>query len=95
MGNTVDLASGAKQEWLGESVYQVPEVQISEIRSWPFISAMSYHRSGGEAIWRGDRHRIVLTLDPLLPILVQIEQGRTPANAACSSPDSGSLSSRS
>lgn len=72
-----ELVSGAGQEWLGHSVYQVPEVQISEVRSWASMTAVSYHRSAGEAVWRGDRHRVVLTPDPLLPMLVQVEQGRT------------------
>ena len=74
-GSTANLASGAGQEWLGNSVYQAPEVQISGIKSWASITAVSYHRGGGESIWRGDRHRIVLTPDQLPPMLVQIEQG--------------------
>jgi hypothetical protein len=38
---------------------------------------MSYHRDGGEAIWRGDRHRLILARDPRPPMLLQVEQGRT------------------
>ena len=73
-GSTADLACGAGQKWLGNSFYQAPEVQISGMKSWASITAVSYHRGGGESIWRGDRHRIVLTPDQLPPMLVQIEQ---------------------
>jgi AraC family transcriptional regulator len=38
---------------------------------------MSFHRDGGETIWRGDCHRLVLTLDQLPSALLQVEQGRT------------------
>ena len=57
-GSTADLASGAGQEWLGNSVWQVPWLEISRIKSWASITAVSYHRGGGEAIWRSDRHRL-------------------------------------
>jgi AraC family transcriptional regulator len=76
-GRTVVDASGAKRDWLGNSVYQAPEVEISGIKSWGSITAMSYHRGGGESIWRGDRNRIVLTPDQLPPTLAQIEQEHT------------------
>jgi AraC family transcriptional regulator len=72
--STANLACDAGPEWLGNSVYQAPEVQISGIKSWASITAVSYHRGGGESTWRGDRHRIVLTPDQLPPMLVQIEQ---------------------
>jgi AraC family transcriptional regulator len=70
------LASGAKPDWLGHSLWQVPDLEISRIKSWPSITAMSYHRSGGELIWRGDRHRLVLMRDELPPVLMQVEQAR-------------------
>jgi len=38
---------------------------------------MSYLRDGGEAIWRGDRPRLVLIPEGLPPVLMQVEQGRT------------------
>jgi AraC family transcriptional regulator len=38
---------------------------------------MSYHRDGGEATWRGDRHRLILARDPRPPMLLQVEQGST------------------
>jgi AraC family transcriptional regulator len=76
-GSTAGPASGAEQDWLGNSVWQAPKVKISGIKSWPSITAMSYQRDGGEAMWRGDRHRAVLTLDQLPPVLFQVEQGHT------------------
>jgi AraC family transcriptional regulator len=76
-GSTRELGCGAGQEWLGNSFYQAPAVQISGIKSWASITAVSYHRGGGETIWRGDRHRIVLTPVKLPPMLVQIEQEHT------------------
>jgi AraC family transcriptional regulator len=72
--STAEIASGAGQEWFGNSFYRAPTVQISGIKSWASITAVSYHRDGGETIWRGDRHRIVLTPDQLPAMLVQIEQ---------------------
>jgi AraC family transcriptional regulator len=45
---------------------------------------MSFHRDGGETIWRGDRHRLVLTLEEVPPALLQVEQGpvwQSPLNA--------------
>src|SRR5271166_2152774 len=72
-----DLAAGAGQEWLGNSAWQVPELEISRIESWPSITAASYHRGEGESIWRGDRHRIAVALDQVPPLLMQVEQGST------------------
>jgi AraC family transcriptional regulator len=77
-GSTSDLASGAGQDWLGNSVFQVPELEISRIKSWASIAAVSYHRGDGETIWRGDgHHRLVLAPDQLPPQHVQVEQGHT------------------
>jgi AraC family transcriptional regulator len=74
-GSTGELASGAKLGWLGESRWQANKIEISEIKSWPSITAMSYHRDGGEATWRGDRPRLVLIPEGLPPVLLQVEQG--------------------
>jgi AraC family transcriptional regulator len=76
-GSTADPASGAGQEWLGNSIWESPKIEISRMKSWPSIAAMSYHRDGGEATWRGDRHRLILARDPRPPMLLQVEQGRT------------------
>src|SRR5271154_3382099 len=64
-------------DWLGNSVWQRPEVGISRIRSSASITAVSFHRSAGEGTWRGARHRVVLTLDHLPSYLVQVEGGHT------------------
>jgi hypothetical protein len=50
--STADLASGTKPEWLGNSLWQGPKVEFSRIKSWPSITAMSYHRDDGEYIWQ-------------------------------------------
>src|SRR5262245_20298353 len=76
-GSTVELASGAKPEWLGNSVWQSPKIEISRIKSWASIAAFTYHRAGGESIWRGDRHRMVLVPDQAPSALLQIDQGPT------------------
>jgi AraC family transcriptional regulator len=76
-GSTASLESGAEQEWLGSSVWRAPKIEISRIKSWASIMAMSYHRDNGEAIWRGDRHRLILARDQRPPMLLQVEQGPT------------------
>jgi len=76
-GSTVGLASGAGPDWLGNSVWQVPGLEISSTKSWGSITAMSFRRGDGETIWRSDRHRIILIPDPHSPVVVQVEQGRT------------------
>jgi AraC family transcriptional regulator len=76
-GRSVEVAPDAGQQWLGNSVWQAPKVEISRIKSWSSITAMSYHRDGGEAMWRGDRHRLVLAPDQLPSGQFQIEQGPT------------------
>src|SRR5271170_8060394 len=76
-GSTANLASGAGQEWLGNSVWQSPKVEISRVRSWASLTAMSYRRGEGESTWRGDRSRIVLMLDQFPSALFQVEQGPT------------------
>jgi len=69
---------GPGREWLGKnSVWQISDLEISGIKSWPFMTAVSYHRNGGETIWRGARHRLALTLDPIPSYVFQVEQGRT------------------
>ena len=75
--HTGDPASGRGEEWLGNSVWEHPELEILKINSWPSITAMSYHRDAGEAIWRGDRPRLILAWDPRPHMLLQVEQGRT------------------
>jgi AraC family transcriptional regulator len=76
-GTTGELASGAGQKWLGNSLWQVPGLEISGIKSWDSITAMSFRRGDGETIWRSDRHRIILIPEPHSPVVVQVEQGRT------------------
>jgi AraC family transcriptional regulator len=75
--STGQLASDAGLQWLGHSVWQAPGLEISGIKSWSSIAAMSYHRDGGESMWRGDRSRLVLQPDLALPVLLQVEQGPT------------------
>ena len=71
-----ELVSCTGQEWLGKSVWQVPDLEVSSrIKSSGLITAFAYHRGSGENIWRGDRHRIILAPDEAPPVLVQAEQG--------------------
>jgi AraC family transcriptional regulator len=74
-GDTAELASGTGRKLLGNSVWESPAIQVSRMKSWPSIAAMSYHRDGGEAVWRGDRPRLILAQDPRPPMLLQVEQG--------------------
>ena len=50
-------------DWLGDSVWRAPELEISRIKSCAPITVVSYHRGTGESVWQGDRHRLVLQLD--------------------------------
>jgi AraC family transcriptional regulator len=72
-----DLASEAGQNWLGESLWQAPKIEISRIKSWPSIAAMSYRRNSGEATWRSDRHRLILAQEQRPPMVLQVEHGST------------------
>src|SRR5271167_766003 len=76
-GSIADLASSARPDWIRNSVWQAPQLEISSIKSWASITAMSFRRRGGEAVWRADRHRLALVLNQLPPALVQVEQGAT------------------
>jgi AraC family transcriptional regulator len=76
-GGTGGLGSAAGQKWLGHSVWQAPKTEISRIKIWPSITAVSCYREGGESILRGDRHRIALTLDQVPPALFQVDDGTT------------------
>jgi len=69
-------ASDPERPWLGHSLWQAPPLEISGVKSWGGITVMTYHRGDGESVWRGDRHRIGLVLDPLPSAVVQIGQGR-------------------
>jgi len=71
-GSTANLASRAGQDLLSNSVWQAPDLEISKIKSGASITAMSYRRGGGEAIWRSDRHRIVLPLADDYPTNPQV-----------------------
>jgi hypothetical protein len=75
--NSGELLWGVNPRTLGNSVWQVPDLEVSKIKSWPSITAMSYRRGGGESIWRGDRYRMTVFLDQLPLVPVQVEQGRT------------------
>jgi hypothetical protein len=72
-----ELLSGGNPGWLGNSVWRVPDLQVSRTKSWPSITAVNYRRGGGEAIWRGDCYRMSVSLDWLPPVLTQVEQGPT------------------
>jgi AraC family transcriptional regulator len=74
---TGEPESGEGREWLGHSVWQAPKTEISRIKIWPSITAMSYHRDSGEATWRGARPRLILARDPRPPMVLQVDQGRT------------------
>jgi AraC family transcriptional regulator len=76
-GGSADPASGERHDWLGNSLWQVPELEISKIKPLGSIMVVKYHRGDGEAIWRGNRPRLVLAPDQIPPRLIQVEQGPT------------------
>jgi AraC family transcriptional regulator len=76
--SAVNLEAETGQNRLGNSVWQVPRLEISKIYSSPSITVMSCYWGGGQILWRSDRHhRLVFTPDPLSPQLIQIDQERT------------------
>jgi hypothetical protein len=79
-GDTADPAPGACQKWVGNSVWQAPELEISRIKSSTSMTEMSFGRGDGETMWRGDRHRLLLLRELDLQdqppsILLQVERG--------------------
>jgi AraC family transcriptional regulator len=74
-GSTGDLPAGTTPNWLGQSLWQAPKIEISRTKTWHAITAVSYRRDAGEAVWRGERHRIVLIMDPHPPSIIQVEKG--------------------
>ena len=54
--SAADPSSETGQNWLGNSVWRVPDLEISKIYSWPSMTVMSCHSGGGQTLWRGDRH---------------------------------------
>jgi hypothetical protein len=48
-GSIGEPASDEGRRWLGRSVWQVPDFEVAKIRSWPSITAVSYHRDDGKA----------------------------------------------
>jgi AraC family transcriptional regulator len=73
--STADLASETGQNWLGNSVWQAPKIEISRIKSWPSIAAVGYRRDSGKATWRSERHRLILAQEQRPPMVLQVEQG--------------------
>ena len=76
-GGSAEPASAAALHCLGNSLWQAPKLEISGVKTWASITAVSYRRGNGESIWRSDRHRLILTLDPLPSMPLQVEQGQT------------------
>jgi AraC family transcriptional regulator len=76
-GGTADPGSCAGRDWLGNSVWQVPKIEISRIKSWAGITVVRFRRGAGEAIYRGDRHRLFFAPHQLPSRLLQVEQGAT------------------
>jgi AraC family transcriptional regulator len=68
-------ANGQDHDWIGGSVWRMPEEDIKRVRSTTSFTTVSYHRGDGEATWRGDRHRLAFAPDAVEWAVVQIEQG--------------------
>jgi hypothetical protein len=72
---TSKAANGQDHDWIGGSVWRMPEEDIKRVRSTTSFTTVSYHRGDGEATWRGDRHRLAFAPDAVEWAVVQIEQG--------------------
>ncbi len=47
--------------------------QVRSWRHWDKFGAGVYDRGVGEGVWRSDQHRLVLSLTPSAPLLLQVE----------------------
>lgn len=56
--------------------WQLPERRIVSTRDWGPFSASIYDRGGGEGIWEADEHRLVYSLTPRPPMLVEVDGER-------------------
>jgi len=57
--------------------WELPGRRIMFWRNWDTSGAGIYDRGEGEGIWRSDQHRIVFSLTPTPPMLLQIGGGMT------------------
>ncbi len=56
-------------------VWELRGRKILSWRNWGLSSASVFDRGEGEGIWRGDQHRLVFSLVPRPPMLLQLDGG--------------------
>jgi AraC family transcriptional regulator len=59
------------------AIWRVPGLNVLQTRSWASLTFQEVESSGGEGVWRSDRHRISLLLDASEDFTVQFNSGRT------------------
>lgn len=58
-------------------IWELTGRRILSWRNWESSCAGIYDRGEGEGIWQGIQHRLVFSLTPLPPLLLQIDDGPT------------------
>lgn len=60
----------------GDGIWDLRGRRFLSWRNWDLFGAGVYDRGDGEGIWRSNQHRVIFSLTPLPPILVQIDGER-------------------
>ena len=56
-------------------VWSLPGRRSLSWRSWDLSSAELFDRGDGEGVWRSDQHRLVFSVTPRPPMLLQLDNG--------------------
>lgn len=57
------------------SLWTLPGRQIVSWRSWDVSSAGAFDRGDGEGVWHSNQHRLVFSITPRPPMLLQLDNG--------------------
>ena len=57
------------------SIWSLPGRRFVSWRSWDLSGAGVFDRGDGEGVWRSDQHRLVFSITPRPPMLLQLDNG--------------------
>ncbi len=72
-GHQPEIAQPQVQK--ANDIWTLPGRRIVSWRSWDLFSAGVFDRGEGEGIWRSDQHRLIFSLVPRPPMLLQLDDG--------------------